>query len=86
MPANMKGFHYVYILRCLNDPEHFYVGCTQDLKSRLAKHNNGEVPYTAKLKPWEIKIAIAFKDRIKAVAFEVYLKTASGRAFAKKRL
>jgi len=29
---------------------------------------------------------VAFSDEQKAVAFERYLKTASGRAFAKKRL
>jgi putative endonuclease len=79
-------FHYVYILRALNHHERFYIGCTEDLKQRLAKHNNGEVPHTSKYKPWEIKTAIAFRDREQAIAFERYLKTASGRAFAKKRL
>jgi putative endonuclease len=29
---------------------------------------------------------VAFADEAKAVAFERYMKTASGRAFAKKRL
>jgi len=33
-----------------------------------------------------LKTAIAFIDRKKALQFEEYLKTASGRAFAKKRL
>ena len=34
---------YVYILESL-DSEHFYVGITDDLDARLAKHNAGEVP------------------------------------------
>jgi hypothetical protein len=38
------------------------------------------------LAPWRIKTALAFRDRKRADAFEKYLKTASGRAFAKKRL
>ena len=36
--------------------------------------------------PWEIKTYIAFADEKQASAFERYLKSASGRAFAKKRL
>jgi predicted GIY-YIG superfamily endonuclease len=82
----MECFHYVYILRSLIDPERHYIRCTEDLKRRLKKHNNGEVPNTSKHKPWQIKTAIAFRDRDRAFAFERYLKTASGRAFAKKRL
>jgi predicted GIY-YIG superfamily endonuclease len=80
-------FAYVYILESLQ-PEHeaFYVGLTEDLTSRLAKHNRGEVPHTAKHRPWRIKTALAFRDRDRAAAFERYLKSASGRAFAKKRL
>lgn len=33
---------YVYILESL-DSEYFYVGITDDLRARLAKHNAGEV-------------------------------------------
>lgn len=84
----MKGFSYVYILRSSLDggDERFYVGLTDDLEERLNRHNRGEVQHTAKSRPWEIKTAIAFDDRAKAAAFETYLKSASGRAFAKKRL
>jgi predicted GIY-YIG superfamily endonuclease len=80
------SFHYVYILQSESDSERFYVGYAQDLKARLEKHNSGGVPHTAKNRPWRIKTAIAFTDEIQARAFERYLKTASGRAFAKKRL
>jgi putative endonuclease len=76
---------YVYILESL-DSNHFYVGITDDLRARLAKHNAREVPHTSKYGPWRIKTYIAFSDEKQAVAFEKYLKTASGRAFAKKRL
>jgi len=76
---------YVYILRS-SDAEHFYVGVTEDLRARLQKHNAGDVPHTAKFRPWNIKTYIAFDDPEQARAFERYLKTASGRAFAKKRL
>ena len=74
---------YVYILESL-DSEHFYVGITDDLKARLAKHNAGEVPHTSKYKPWRIRTNFAFSDEQLAVAFEKYLKSGSGRAFARK--
>jgi putative endonuclease len=82
----MKEFAYVYILESLAPANGYYVGMTEDLSARLAKHNAGEVPHTAKLKPWRIKTAIAFRNLERASAFEKYLKSASGRAFAKKRL
>jgi putative endonuclease len=77
---------YVYILRSVDLPDRHYSGITDDLRSRLAKHNAGEVSHTSKHKPWELKTYIAFSDERQAFAFEKYLKSASGRAFAKKRL
>ena len=79
-------FSYVYILQSESDHTRFYIGLTDDLKARLQKHNNGGVPHTSKYIPWHIKTAIAFTDKDRAQKFERYLKTASGRAFAKKRL
>ena len=77
---------YVYILRSVNDPDRFYVGATENLPSRLKKHNAGSVPYTSKYAPWSIKTYVAFEDKHQAFAFERYLKSPSGRALAKKRL
>jgi len=77
---------YVYILQSLGFSEHYYVGVTDDLKARLEKHNAGDVSHTSKYRPWRVKTYIAFSDEKRAAAFERYLKTASGRAFAKKRL
>jgi putative endonuclease len=76
---------YVYILESL-DSQHFYVGITDDLRARLAKHNPGEVPHRSKYRPWRLKANIACSDENQAVAFDKFLKSASGRAFAKKRL
>lgn len=77
---------YVYILKSEQDAEHFYTGVTDDLDARLSKHNAGEVTHTAKYRPWRIKTYIAFTDEKKAFAFEKYLKSGSGRVFAKKHL
>jgi putative endonuclease len=78
--------NYVYILRSLEHDGRYYVGITADLKARLKKHNAGEVSHTAKYAPWAIKTYIALPDEKQAFALEKYLKSASGRAFAKKRL
>jgi putative endonuclease len=80
-----RAVKYVYILESL-DSQHFYVGITDDLRARLAKHNAGEVPHTSKYGPWRIRSYVAFSDAKQAIAFEKYLKSGSGRAFAKKRL
>lgn len=77
--------HFVYVL----DSEtggHFYVGLTQDVEARLKSHNAGSVAHTSKYRPWRLRTFIAFEDRSRAAAFETYLKSGSGRAFARKRL
>ena len=80
------NFFYVYILQSVITPNHFYTGFTENLEQRLNEHNQGKCPHTSKYKPWRIKTTIAFTDKAKAMEFERYLKTSSGRAFAKKRL
>jgi len=77
---------YVYILQSVENPENYYVGATRDLRARLQKHNAGDVSHTSKYSPWAIKTYVAFTNEERAFAFEKYLKSASGRAFAKKRL
>src|SRR5215470_11188735 len=63
-----------------------YVGATVDLKQRLAEHNAGKSPHTSKYAPWRLVTYVAFSDQRKAEAFERYLKSGSGHAFARKRL
>jgi len=77
---------YVYLLESIVDPIQKYVGLTDDLKSRLIKHNAGGSPHTAKYRPWRLVTYLGFSNSDKAVQFERYLKTHSGRAFANKHL
>ena len=79
-------FYYAYILQSQKNPNRYYTGFTENLDSRLKAHNRGENPHSAKYIPWRIKTAVAFTDRQRALDFEAYLKSPSGRAFAKKRL
>jgi len=78
-------FYYVYILFSVSDDSRHYTGFTEDLEARLKAHNSGKVPHTSKYRPWRIETFVAFRSREKAAVFERYLKSHSGRAFAKKR-
>ncbi len=80
----MGAFQYVYILVSEPDPQRHYTGVTADLKARLRTHNAGRSAHTSQGRPWRIETVVAFRSREKAEAFERYLKTHSGRAFATK--
>lgn len=77
-------YYYVYILQSVVTLDRFYTGFTEDIQGRLSEHNKGKCKYTAKYAPWKLKNEIAFTDKQKALDFERYLKTSSGRAFAKR--
>jgi len=80
----MQRFFYVYVLTSKTDPSIHYTGITDDLPTRLLDHNRGHCLHTAKHKPWKIETAVAFKSARKARAFEKYLKSGSGREFARR--
>ena len=95
MPAKIAlPFEYAYgfcfqvhlrlHLRSEVAPDAHYTGFTENLNARLDKHNEGGVPHTAKLKPWLMETVISFRDPAKARAFEEYLKSGSGREFARR--
>jgi putative endonuclease len=75
---------YVYLLRSVGSPGQTYIGRTCDVDQRLKEHNQGKSPHTAKFVPWELVAFIGFADAASAGLFEEYLKTGSGRAFAKR--
>jgi predicted GIY-YIG superfamily endonuclease len=79
--------YYAYILKLSNNK--YYVGSTSNLsnlKNRMKKHEKGSVPSTSKYSPQELVWYSAFKNKEKALQFEKYLKTASGKVFRNKRL
>lgn len=75
---------YVYLLRSIQYPNKTYTGYTTNLKERFTAHNQGKSIHTVKYKPWQLDAYFAFRKEAKAVAFEKYLKSGSGRVFAKK--
>ena len=75
---------YVYVLESRCRPGHRYKGVTRNLAERLARHEKGDVPSTAPYRPWRLVLFLAFEEDARAFAFERYLKSGSGHAFAKK--
>ena len=75
---------FVYVLRNADRITQFYVGLTSDVNARLADHNAGHCPDTASRRPWQLHVVIEFSDEQRAIRFEHYLKSGSGRAFAKR--
>ena len=89
--ASVDGAHntdhimeYVYLLKCADDT--YYTGHTANLDDRINRHNKGENTYTNPRRPITLVTYIAFSDKYKAINFEKYLKSGSGKAFAKKHL
>ena len=75
---------FVYVLQSEVKPESHYVGLTNDLTRRQDEHNSGKSVHTNKFRPWRLVVSIGFADPAKAANFERYLKSGSGRAFAKR--
>src|SRR6476469_9840589 len=74
----------VYVLKSATPKARYYIGLTSDVPTRLANHNAGRCPHTARYRPWRLHVTIELPDEERAIAFERYLKTGSGRAFAKR--
>ena len=74
---------YVYLLESVRYPNQRYVGLAADPGHRLEEHNAGRSPHTSKFVPWRLVATVHFEKEDRA-AFERYLKSGSGRAFAKR--
>ena len=80
----MQNTNVVYILRSTIDNDRYYVGVTSNVGARVATHNSGGSVHTRRDRPWQLVVALEFARVDSAVAFERYLKSGSGRAFAKR--
>jgi predicted GIY-YIG superfamily endonuclease len=74
----------VYILRSQRNPVRRYTGLTSDIDLRLQAHNAGQNVDTELDRPWAIFASFHFRHEASARRFEKYLKSGSGRAFAKR--
>ena len=77
--------HYVYILKSSRDGN-FYIGCSNDLKKRIALHNAGKVEATKFRSPLILVYYEAFLNKSDAFAKEKWLKSGWGRNYIKRNL
>ncbi|MGE5813935.1 MAG: GIY-YIG nuclease family protein [Acidobacteriota bacterium] len=78
------GQRFVYILQSDTDPNRHYTGVTADVETRLEWHNHGPQGNTVHYRPWSLLVVLEFPAEAPARRFERYLKSDSGRAFAKR--
>ena len=83
---NLNTFtrRFVYIIQSLGRQGAYYTGLTSDFDARLNAHNAGASPHTAPQRPWKKLVVVEFDEEEPAVLFENYLKTGSGREFARR--
>jgi putative endonuclease len=70
----------VYILKSKKDGS-YYIGHTQDLHSRLERHNQGRVKYTKSKRPWELAYLEEYPERSSAMAREEQIKKRKSKEF-----
>jgi predicted GIY-YIG superfamily endonuclease len=80
----MVIMYYVYVIKSVKHPSQIYIGYTGNVETRLTNHNKGQVPHTSKFKPWKVVVHMTFENKKKAMSFEKYLKSGSGRQFLRK--
>ena len=81
---SVKQRRFVYVLQSIVASERYYIGLTHDVTARLYSHNEGQSPQTARHRPWRLHVVMQFANEDIATRFEKFLKSASGRAFAKQ--
>jgi putative endonuclease len=81
---NSPSKRFVYYLQSAVHRNQRYSGLTSEVAARMSAHNAGQSPHTAKYRPWILLASIEFTEESRAIAFEQYLKSGSGRAFARR--
>lgn len=75
---------YVYLLQLKGGI--IYTGRSDDLKRRIAEHQNGKVASTKYKLPATLIYYEAYANKKDAIARELYLKTGDGRKEVRKQL
>jgi predicted GIY-YIG superfamily endonuclease len=78
--------HYVYVLQSESHPSQQYIGLTHHLRRRLRQHNNAIFTAHEEVLPLDPRRLFCFSKEAKAIAFEKYLKSGSGRAFLNRHV
>jgi len=75
---------FVYVIE--NENGRWYIGQTNNLELRIAKHNNQKVKSTKNRGVWSMIYKVKLQTRSEAMRHEKYLKSGAGRIFLKKLL
>jgi putative endonuclease len=70
----------VYIIQSQSSGR-FYVGSTQDVQARLARHNQGRSSYTKAQRPWHLIYTEQFESRSEALNREYEIKKRKSKSF-----
>ena len=76
--------YYAYILKSLKDGKYYY-GHTENLETRLKKHNAGHIRSTKSRRPLIIHFQEQYKTKQEAVKREYYFKTIEGYRYMKEK-
>jgi putative endonuclease len=72
--------YFLYIIQSDEDGT-YYVGSTQDIEARLARHNQGRSNYTRNRGPWEVVYLEEYSRRADAVKREKAIKNRKRRDY-----
>ena len=76
---NLNHMNYsVYILYS-GEFDRYYIGQTNNIESRIKRHNSGYVRSTKPYRPWNLVFQTNMKDRKAAVQLETKLKSYKSR-------
>ncbi len=76
---------FVYILKSLKD-DRFYIGQTNDIASRIKRHNSGQVTATKNRRPLVIIHTEKFATRAHAMQREKYLKSLKSQKYISENI
>jgi putative endonuclease len=76
---------YVYAIRSLVRP-YIYVGLTNNIEDRVARHNGGRERTTRAYRPFEIVWTEVFETRAEARKREVFLKSGCGKELVRSKI
>ena len=76
--------YFVYILE--NPLERLYIGQTDNVEDRTARHNRGGKKYTSAKEPWSVIYTESFATRDEALKREKYLKSLKNPKYIREHI
>ncbi|MFC1559573.1 GIY-YIG nuclease family protein [Candidatus Margulisiibacteriota bacterium] len=77
--------YYVYILKSIAFNK-IYIGYTDNLATRIKKHNTGSVRSTKAYRPYKLVYSEGYEDKKAARKRELFLKSGQGRKWIKENM